>query len=77
MESNDTDYIHYYYNALKTQYLIEDTITSIELISSGSNSDPIVMICDNNPFDIKLMNESDNLWTQTLNRYNVFHAYLD
>ena len=29
------------------------------------------MICDNNPMDIKLMNDSDLLWTTTLKKYNV------
>lgn len=29
MEPNDTEYIEYYYNALKGQFLIEDTISKI------------------------------------------------
>lgn len=31
---------------------------------------PIVMICDNNAMDIKLMND-DPLWTSTLKKYDV------
>ena len=70
MEKNDTDYTEYYYNALKTQYLVEDTISKIELINEHENNMPIVMICDNNSMDIKLMND-DPLWTSTLKRYDV------
>lgn len=66
METNDSDYEKYYINALKTQFLIEDTIISIETISRKNPNDPIVMICDNNPMDIRLMNETDALWEQTL-----------
>lgn len=65
MESDDSEYLKYYYNALKTQYLIEDTIANIELINEGDDNQ-IVMICDNNPFDIKLMNVNEDLWTQFL-----------
>jgi hypothetical protein len=70
MEPDDSEYLQYYYNALKTQFLIEDTIANIELINEG-NDNQIVMICDNNPFDIKLLNETDDLWTQFLNKYQV------
>lgn len=70
MEPNDSEYLQYYYNALKTQYLIEDTIANIELINEG-NDNQIVMICDNNPLDIKLMNANDDLWTQFLDKHNV------
>jgi len=57
MEPDDSEFIEYYCNALKTQYLIEDTISNIELINEY-NAGTIVMICDNNAMDIKLMNES-------------------
>lgn len=69
MEEDDVDYIHYYEGALKTQYLIEDTITSIETINEGK--EPIIMICDNNPMDVRLMNESDALWEETLEKNKV------
>lgn len=55
MEKNDSDYEKYYENALKTQFLIEDTIVSIETINKKEDS-PIIMICDNNPMDIRVMN---------------------
>lgn len=71
MQKDDIEYTEYYYNALKTQYLVEDTISEIELINEHNNNSPIVMICDNNPMDIKLMNDSDLLWTATLKKYNV------
>jgi hypothetical protein len=69
MENNDSDYVHYYYNALKAQYLIEDTIMSIQSIKPCS--DPTIMICDNNPMDVRLMNEADVLWYEALERHNV------
>ena len=73
MEPDDSEYQKYYYNALKTQYLIEDTISNIELINEG-NDNQIVMICDNNPIDIKLMNGNEDLWTQFLDKHHVnFH----
>ena len=70
MESDDSEYLQYYYNALKAQHLIEDTISNIELINEAGNQQ-IVMICDNNPFDIKLLNRSDQLWTQFLKKIDV------
>lgn len=73
MESDDSEYLQYYYNALKTQYLIEDTISNIEQINEGGDNQ-IVMICDNNPFDIKLLNRSDQLWSQFLKKIEVLIA---
>lgn len=70
MESDDSEYLQYYYNALKAQYLIEDTISKIELINENGQNQ-IVMICDNNPFDIKLINRTDKLWQQCLNKVGV------
>lgn len=54
MENNDVDYVHYYPEAIKAQYLIEDTIVSIESINEAK--EPIIMICDNNPMDLRLLN---------------------
>ena len=48
---------------------------SIETINEGKG--PIVMICDNNPMDIRLMNDSDTLWEETLSRNNVLISNLD
>jgi len=69
METNDVDYVHYYSEALKAQYLIEDTIVNIESINEAKG--PIIMICDNNPMDIRLMNESDSLWYEALSKNGV------
>lgn len=71
MESNDSDYDNYYYNAIRAQLLIEDTIISIETINPQEGPHPILMICDNNPMDIRLLNDSDHLWTVTLDKYDV------
>lgn len=71
MESNDSDYDNYYFNAIKAQLLIEDTIISIETINQHDHAHPILMICDNNPMDVRLLNESDHLWVQTLQKYDV------
>lgn len=69
MEPDDSDYLQYYGNALKAQLLIEDTIAKIELINSQEGK--IVMICDNNPFDIKLLNPTDRLWPHFLRKLEV------
>lgn len=71
MEGDDSDFIEYYHNALKTQLLIEDTISNIELISSEGRLKPIVMICDNNPMDIRLINETDAIWRAFTQKYQV------
>ena len=33
MQADDSEFIDYYFNALKAQYLIEDVISKIELIN--------------------------------------------
>ncbi|CAM6005356.1 unnamed protein product [Sphagnum balticum] len=75
MEGDDTENIEYYYNAVKAQYLIEDTIANIELINENSQNELIVMICDNNALDVKLMNESPNIWEQFLPLYRMSHEF--
>lgn len=54
---------------------MEDTISNIELINEGDGGQ-IVMICDNNPFDIKMLNKSDRLWTQFLEKHKVSMSLL-
>ena len=70
LEVQDKEYVDYYHAALSTQYLIEDTISSIELINEYDESTPIIMICDTNAFDLKYMNP-DYMWLHYLKQQKV------